>query len=235
MSGPTRKVTLAQLLREWATGAERAGEATANAMRAGAREVERTIAIEYNPLRVARGDIALIRTKEHRGRRFVVDAVNVTAREILGERHLFADYVLTDKNPSGGQEDALYLVLRIVPRQKNATAPEAMQAFILNPQFECAYDKTTHQALERGELPVDDVAGKGYVRPAGIAKAYTATVTEHGEEKKESMIDYWDFVAQTDDGVLSLYIVEMDRETGWFQTYAGIAVDPKAVEFLRAS
>ncbi|MBI2109135.1 MAG: hypothetical protein HYT93_03070 [Parcubacteria group bacterium] len=231
MSG-TEKMTPFEMLKQAMRGAKKTTEVVTDAVEAGVREVKRAL-IEYNPLDLSLGDVALVRMDEYKESHFAVDAINVTARTISDERYLFADYLLVDRRGAKTDDDAVWLLLRIVPRGKHDSVVEGASSYLLVPQFECKYDKGAHGKLKRGKLPVDDVGGLSFARPGDIKEEHAAVVTEHTSDgKKESKIDYWDFIAETDEG-LSLYVVEMDKETGWFQAYAGHEVDLKTIEFVR--
>jgi len=231
MSGDVVKATLFDFLKGATRVVEKTGEVVADVARAGARELDRAM-IEYNPLGLSLGDVVLVRKKEYAGNQFVVDAINVTAREILGERYVFADYNLVDK-----RGDETWIMLRVIPKERTDFLLAGAYAFLLVPQFEGGYGqyKKMHDILKKGKFPVKDTGRNcGYRRPEGPIDPNIGTVREYTKDgKKESSVQYWDFTVQADDGE-HMYLIEMD-ENGWFQTYEGLRVDLGAIEPLSSS
>ncbi len=233
MTNDTRKVTFAEFVKETIMGAGKVGEVAVGVVKAGVSVVACAL-IEYNPLKLSTGDVLRIRTDTHKDNHFVVDAINVTERKILNKRYVFVDYHLVDRSVG---KDGLWLMLRVIPRDKNDQTIETANAFLLTKQIEEEYAESIYKLLEDGVLPVEDTGGLVYKRQEDIRGAYIGTVTEHTaqEGKKVSKLKYWDFVAQTESGVTSLFVVEMSEDTHYFEGYSGEEVDLKVIDALRTS
>jgi hypothetical protein len=232
------KVSLVRIIWDAISGAGKATEEVAtvavNAAKAASKEVAKAL-IAYNPINANRGDIVFVRLPDFEKNRFVIDAINVTECKKGKETLVFADYHLVDQNDSA-EEGGKWRVLRVVPRS-GKPSDQDRTTFLLTKDLDCAYDQGAYDSLNSGELPVERFAEHGFARNGNRKKPYTATVTEHKADGKElSEIEYWDFTATTNDGMLLLYVVEMTTEgenRGWFEGYTGPVIDEKSIETVR--
>lgn len=155
------------------------------------------------------------------------------------------DYVLYD---SALEE---WVTLRAIPRENNSKGRDALLLF---PHKEIGWDKKLGeemskaeylytQILPTGELPIDTegedekytpFAGV-YQRRFDILDPYYAVVTEVDEKGQTttSRLCSWDYERTDEHGRQVFYFVEMDADTGRFQTFGGMIVFEDDVHPIR--
>jgi hypothetical protein len=194
-----------------------------------------------NPLKARVGNSVKIDTPEYANMFFTIQSIRQVDRKVEGESHLFPDYDLKCQPFDG---DPVQLRLRLIPGEPDGEIDHSV--VLLKLIDECPYDKAFHDGLafeeNKGEFLEGDAT---YWRVNDVKEEWVAKtsllqdINKNGkidqDEVKHGSINYWDFWRETEeDGnkFVEFYIVEMDKDTGYFTFWIGRTVAPALVSVL---
>ena len=194
----------------------------------------------YNPLKVRIGNRVKIDTLEREELNFNIRSLQAWTRSIGGEEFKHADYLLLAR-PFGA--DVVKKKLRLVPREET-DGKMTHNVLLLNLLDEFEYHSDFHEGLafeqNNGEFTEGDAV---YLRVQDVKDPYEAHLKHisdldgdgevEEDEVRDAKVTYWDFWRETEDEggnkVLEFYIVEMNKENGWFQIWVGSEIDQNRV------
>lgn len=155
-------------------------------------------------------------------------------RRTLGDRTFESvDYVLQNTNDE-------WLTIR-VSDDPDMPGKTQRTILLLFPDYEGEYDEELHKrTLPSGILEIKDDQGQvlaTYERLHGLKEPYRADVLvlTANESPRHESCEYWDFGRKIADGREEFYFVEMNTETGMFQTWKAAQTSENELSFLRRS
>ena len=163
---------------------------------------------------------------------YQVTEIDVYRRSIGDRTFESVDYVLQDSNEQ-------WLTVRI---SDNSSLPGGTERTILLlfPDYEGEYDEDLHKnVLPSGVLDIKNEDGEliaRYERLHGLRDPYQADVLVIGmeQEPRHESYQYWDFGRKQNDRD-EFYFVEMNNETGMFQTWRAVETTENELSFLRSA
>ena len=175
----------------------------------------------YNPLGFALGGYVRVGTTELSSATFSVDILSELTRSIGGKALKVTDYSLHDPD-FGEAKDGTWLTVRCIDQGKGK-----FDCVLLFPHQEMKYSLDMEKKLKAKEY-VDKGAKVKYQKFAEN-KASLREIPR--EENTPKSITYYDYV-NNDGPELRLYVIEVNDETGWIQTYHGTPLDPLDVKAI---
>jgi hypothetical protein len=210
-----RKMTLAQMFTEWATGKRKVPVKDVTPLP--------DIVPPFLTMRVG-SFIEIMGVTRLAGRNLSVEAVRVYHRSIGGKDFPFIDYLLHD----GVDANEIWATLRVIPvADPPRYSTNLATLLVLQPHLELQYNDVVKDLVERilpgGEITPQGASGTfgTYRRVEGFPDPYLSEVTiitDHQQPPERETLKYWDF-ARTDGDGPELYFVEFNPETGVVRTY----------------
>ncbi|MFL5341857.1 MAG: hypothetical protein ACJ8F7_17055 [Gemmataceae bacterium] len=190
----------------------------------------------FNPLRAKPGAGFTIDNVEWRDHNFRLDEIRDYRRHIRGQEFSFADYVLVDRPLHA---DEVRVRLRVNPVADPAVAGVSQHALLLHLEDDLAYSKELHDAVKSDtksfQIHHDGGETEDFYRLNDVADSYKAdeAVIRDGKEVQKLRLEYWDYSRDVPDAAgqptTEYLFVEMDSDSGWFQLWRGVEVDPHKV------
>lgn len=200
----------------------------------------------YNPLRARIGNAVSISDVELRDFNFFLREIREYKRRIGRKNFFFADYVILARPLNA---DELLLRLRLTPVEERHAADSELShdVLLLRLDDEFKYDKEFHSILtdesQKFEVREHDEVVAEYWRINDVTSPYQAKVSviqDTNKNRRAEMnevekleLEYWDYwresKAEGDVAQTEFLFVEMDSESGWFQIWKGLSIDPKRV------
>ena len=199
----------------------------------------------YNPLAAKIGNHVKIRTIDLEDHSFQITAIRVVERNIDGQVFKYADYDLLCRPLSG---DPIRKRIRLVPME-DTDGDLTHDVLLLNYLDGFGYDEPFHKGLafdqNGGEFyeqsndatywRVNDVEPEWFCEVATLKDENSDGFVDETEVDRSNM-DYWDFWRETIDDdeqtVTEFYIVEMNKDSGWFDIWVGRSIDPNRIEVV---
>jgi hypothetical protein len=161
---------------------------------------------------------------------YQVTEIDVYRRTIENRTFESVDYVLQDSNEH-------WLTVRV---SDNSSLPGRSERTILLlfPDYEGEYDEDLHKnVLPSGVLDIKNDDGQliaRYERLHGLREPYQADVLVIGAdaEPRHESCEFWDFGRKQEDRE-EFYFVEMNTETGVFQTWRALETTENELSLLR--
>jgi hypothetical protein len=163
---------------------------------------------------------------------YEVTEIDVYRRTIENRTFESVDYVLQDSNDH-------WLTVRVSDNSSLPGQPERT-ILLLFPDYEGEYDENLHKnVLPSGVLEIKNGEGEliaRYERLHGLRDSYQADVLVIGADAqpRHESYEYWDFGRKQDDRE-EYYFVEMNTETGMFQTWRAVQTTDGELSLLRRS
>lgn len=188
-----------------------------------------------NPLQAKINDIVKIDMIELKDFTFKIEALREVRRVIGDKNYPLADYDLASAEKN--------LRLRLIP----CDGEISHKVILLEKIDECEYNKDFHEGLDysknKGEFTegedmywrVDDVQSEWNAKTFYLHdNDKSGKIDENEVEKRQ--ISYWDFWRETEDEagnkILEFYVVEMDKETGWFEFWKGPEINTLRISVI---
>lgn len=188
-----------------------------------------------NPWKVELGASVIIDDIDYLDKTFNVVSIHEYTREIYGEKFIFTDYTLVE-SVCGGTE----LRLRMMPMSVPGEA--VTHTFILLKNYcQMAYDESIYNvvtaATKQFEVFENGVLTETYSRINDVQNSYQPTVVSVSEnDLSKRKLEYWDYWRETPNeagiNFVQYLFVEMDSESGWFQMWQGVEVDPQRLTVI---
>lgn len=183
-----------------------------------------------NPLRLRIGTNVKIDTLELNKLIFETKKLTEYSRLINNNIHVFTDYDLLARPLD---QDEVKVKLRFMPLD-NPDIGLTHNVVLLKSYYESEYDDNLYKAVvdttKKFEVLENGVCTERYFRINDVQDSYKADLKVVHNKLTNRQVEYWDYWREiknvASQEFTQFLFIEMDCESGWFQMWQGVELDP---------